>query len=146
MATSKFVDRARQLSREIGGGKLTGRIVFDQPYAAKQHEELSFRHPHGGGAKYLTMALYHNYNEAYADLGRYLFDMDIRTHMAVVTESIQENAGQRAPVEFNDLRRSGSVRVTDGQSVVYDRDAKKARLSVAQMRRKDALRRGGYVL
>lgn len=146
MAETRFVNQARKLAREIGGGKLTGRIVFDQPYAAKQHEELSFRHPHGGGAKYLTMALYHNYNEAYADLARYLFDMDIRVHMAVVTESIQENAAQRAPVEFNDLRRSGSVAVTDGQSLVYEREAKQSRLSESQMRRKDALRRGGYIL
>lgn len=28
-------------------------IVFDVPYAAKQHEAQGYRHPHGGGAKYL---------------------------------------------------------------------------------------------
>lgn len=28
-------------------------IIFDAPYAAKQHEAMQYEHPHGGGAKYL---------------------------------------------------------------------------------------------
>lgn len=32
-------------------------IVFDTPYAAKQHEDQHLRHPRGGGPKYLERAL-----------------------------------------------------------------------------------------
>lgn len=28
-------------------------VSFNTPYAVKQHEELAYRHPHGGKAKYL---------------------------------------------------------------------------------------------
>ncbi|WP_132974547.1 hypothetical protein [Ornithinimicrobium sufpigmenti] len=28
-------------------------VSFDTPYAARQHEELTWHHPRGGGAKYL---------------------------------------------------------------------------------------------
>lgn len=32
-------------------------ISFDTPYAAKQHEELDYHHPRGGGAKFLEKAM-----------------------------------------------------------------------------------------
>lgn len=32
-------------------------VSFDTPYAARQHEELTWHHPRGGGAKYLEKAL-----------------------------------------------------------------------------------------
>lgn len=31
----------------------TASVFFDTPYAARQHEELGWRHPKGGQAKYL---------------------------------------------------------------------------------------------
>lgn len=34
-----------------------GEIVFDAVYAARQHEELSWKHPQGGQAKYLETAI-----------------------------------------------------------------------------------------
>ena len=38
----------------------TVQIGFHTPYAAKQHEELSYRHPKGGQAKYLESVLIEN--------------------------------------------------------------------------------------
>lgn len=32
-------------------------VSFDTPYAVKQHEELGYRHPQGGNAKYLERPL-----------------------------------------------------------------------------------------
>jgi hypothetical protein len=32
-------------------------VIFDAPYAAKQHEAQHLKHPRGGGAKYLESAL-----------------------------------------------------------------------------------------
>lgn len=35
---------------------LESAVATDLPYAVKQHEELSYRHPNGGQAKYLETA------------------------------------------------------------------------------------------
>lgn len=32
-------------------------VVFDTPYAAKLHENLRYKHPHGGGPKFLEHAV-----------------------------------------------------------------------------------------
>lgn len=42
---------------ELEPGGRSVRIEFDTPYAAKQHEALHYRHPHGGEAKYLEKSL-----------------------------------------------------------------------------------------
>jgi hypothetical protein len=39
------------------GGIMAVEIVFDGPYAARQHERLDYRHPHGGMAKFLERNL-----------------------------------------------------------------------------------------
>lgn len=38
--------------REIPGGA-EAEISFNTPYSAKQHEEMDYEHPRGGGPKYL---------------------------------------------------------------------------------------------
>lgn len=35
------------------GDRIEVRITFNTPYAARQHEERSYKHPRGGKAKYL---------------------------------------------------------------------------------------------
>jgi hypothetical protein len=39
------------------GGESTVGVVFDSVYAAYIHENLGFRHPHGGQAKFLEASL-----------------------------------------------------------------------------------------
>jgi hypothetical protein len=39
------------------GGIMAVEIVFDGPYAARQHEHLEYKHPHGGTAKFLERNL-----------------------------------------------------------------------------------------
>lgn len=36
-------------------------IAYDTPYAVRQHEDLTLRHPHGGDAKYLERPLSENH-------------------------------------------------------------------------------------
>lgn len=38
-------------------GALIAEVIFDGPYAAKQHEHREYKHPHGGQAKYLERNL-----------------------------------------------------------------------------------------
>jgi hypothetical protein len=55
----KAQDRAPVLTGDLRGSAyhnqkgLTGEVGFSSPYALRQHEELSYRHPQGGEAKYL---------------------------------------------------------------------------------------------
>lgn len=51
---------------DINGGYIQGQVAFTAPYAAVQHENLAYRHPRGGQAKYLEKPLKDN-SLAYAD-------------------------------------------------------------------------------
>ena len=51
------------------GGRNTVAIIFNGPYAAYQHEHLFFKHPHGGEAKYLEIALLFKGEEAINEAG-----------------------------------------------------------------------------
>jgi hypothetical protein len=42
---------------EADPGGRTVRVIFDGPYAAKQHEAVHFKHPRGGSAKFLEKPL-----------------------------------------------------------------------------------------
>lgn len=42
------------------GTLIVGRVGFNESYALKQHEELSYNHPRGGQAKYLETPLKDN--------------------------------------------------------------------------------------
>lgn len=39
------------------GAVIEGEVSFNTPYAARQHEEIGWRHPNGGEAKYLENPL-----------------------------------------------------------------------------------------
>lgn len=51
-------DPTVELKAEIRRDGLGYIIIYDEPYAAKQHEAQGFRHPRGGGAKFLERALH----------------------------------------------------------------------------------------
>lgn len=42
---------------DVVGDLITGEVSFNEVYAARQHEELSWQHPKGGQAKYLESVL-----------------------------------------------------------------------------------------
>jgi len=47
--------------------KLEGEVGFIEPYALRQHEDMSLRHPRGGQAKYLETPFKENRNK-YIDM------------------------------------------------------------------------------
>jgi hypothetical protein len=51
---------------------VTGVISFNTPYAARQHEELTWRHPQGGHAKYLERELTGRLFDLYARIGQHV--------------------------------------------------------------------------
>ncbi|UCR89249.1 hypothetical protein [Mycetocola spongiae] len=51
-------------------GDPTAVVSYDTPYAVKQHEELGYRHPGGGGAKYLEAPLHEHATELQAIIAK----------------------------------------------------------------------------
>lgn len=45
---------------EIIRNNVIGTVTFDKEYAMKQHEDMTFKHPRGGQAKYLEQPLNQN--------------------------------------------------------------------------------------
>lgn len=54
---------------ELNGDQITGEIRFTEKYAAKQHEDVSLRHPQGGEAKYLEKAALEKYGQIREKVG-----------------------------------------------------------------------------
>ena len=56
------------------GGINTVAIVYESVYAGYVHEHLLFKHPYGGGAKYLEIAMLAKGQEAINKAGDYVWD------------------------------------------------------------------------
>lgn len=125
---------------EQAEGRRTASVTVDQVYAHYQESRPELHHPDGGQAFYLRDSVY--LGNHMATLARSLIDeygLGIDTGMREVAENIARGVYQRAPREFNDLRRSSHVRVTRGDSVTYERLPEVGRLSEGDLRLKHRL-------
>lgn len=123
----------------VGRGHLVGRVVVDQVYAKYQHERLDLKHPRGGGPKYLEGPLFAHYREYLERLAKAVLEGELERTMMDCMEALNGSMSAAAPIDHNNLRRSGSPRVTsDGKLVAYRRPQQR-RLSEQELR---ALRRG----
>lgn len=137
----RFVDTGwRRVLDQVGQGNLEGQLRVDQVYAQYHHERMDLHHPRGGGPKYLESALYANYSDYLTRVARAFLGGDPENAMAKCMESLDRDMASRAPVEFNNLRKSGNPRVISQGAKVYDRPAKQHRLSREELR---ALRHRG---
>ena len=145
MTTGTFHERIAELRARTGcdEGFLTGEVIVDQVYAHYQHEHLEFRHPRGGIAKYLEVPLMLNFPRYFADVARGYLDDGGHRAMEHSMEDLAENGGVAvfAPVEFDDLRRSGHPRVWLGIRMIYDRQPRQHRLTEEELRIKNRLRK-----
>lgn len=140
-----FSERLAELRDRTGyhEGNLRGQVVVDQVYAHYQHEHLEFRHPRGGIAKYLEVPLLMNATRYFLQIARGWLDDGGRHAMQDAMEDLAEDGGvaKYAPVEFDDLRRSGHPSVYVGERLVYDRAPRQHRLSREELRIKARLRK-----
>lgn len=143
-APTRFVDRIEALRKEVGGGHLVGRVVVDQIYAAAQHEHLGWRHPEGGGPKYLEGPLFARRAQYMEMLARGVLDGTLRDQMVAVVEDLSGQVYENAPVEFSDLRASAAPAVLDGGRYYYQRKPNRRRLSRQELRIKNQLRGLGF--
>lgn len=132
---SDFFERIEELQDRVGDGTLTGKVEVDQVYARYQHEGLDFRHPRGGQAKYLEQPFLAGASGHMQTLARTVLEPDgPHRGMKDVVENTAHDVFVHAPVEFDNLRRSGHPSVEDNGSVVYDRPPEVPRLTEEQLR------------
>jgi hypothetical protein len=131
-----FSERTRQLERKVGTGRLVGSVVVDQVYAKYQHETLDLRHDAGRTAKYLERPLLTHHEQYLQRLARNVLDGDLVQAMADNMEHLSGQVEKLAPIDQNDLPRSGHPTVHDGHTVAYDRPPHVARLTPEQLKAK----------
>jgi hypothetical protein len=139
--TSTFAERIDALRTLTGRGqRLQGTVTVDQRYALIQHEELSYRHPHGGQARYLAAPLMDHYRGYLGDYAKTVLGDGGQPAMKRSVEHLSDRVEVLAPVEFADLRKSGHPAVTLGERTVYDRPPKQRRLTDAELKAKSRAR------
>jgi hypothetical protein len=143
--TGTFSERLGELRARTGcaEGVLHGEVIVDQVYAHYQHEHLEFRHPRGGMAKYLETPLLLNFPRYLFEIARQYLDDGGHRAMENSMEDLAEAGGVAtfAPVEFDDLRRSGHPRVWVGARLLFDREPRQHRLTEQELRIKARLRK-----
>jgi hypothetical protein len=139
--TGTFSGRIAELRHLVGDGqRLQGSVTCDQRYALIQHEELSYRHPRGGQARYLAAPLMDHYRDYLTDYAKTVLADGGQKSMQRSMEHLSDQVELTAPVDFNDLRRSGHPSVTLGERTVYDRQPKQRRLTDEELRAKSRAR------
>lgn len=138
---STFAERIAELRRMTGSGRrLTGTCTVDQRYSKAQHEHLDWHHPRGGQAKFLEKPLMDHYRDYLGDYAKTVLTDGGQPAMKRSMEHLSDQVEVTAPVEVNDLRRSGHPSVTLGDRTVYDRPPKQARLTDEELRAKSRAR------
>lgn len=141
----KFTERMEQLAREVGDGRLTGRVGVDQRYAEVQERNESFTHPRGGQARYLEASLQAQQVSGMQHLAREVITENgsrVTDAMRDITEEISRYETKFAPVDTGALRKSAHPTVEDEGHVVYDRPPVQPRLTDEQLRRRRNRRPG----
>lgn len=132
----------RELLERTGGADVQSTVLVDQPYAQDQHENLTYRHVHGGQAKYLEEPMVQNaprMAQGFADLLLDAPDAALLWHHKLGLETGQL-VKKHAPREFNDLRESAAITTKSGGSIVAHRPANQHRLTEAELDAKTELR------
>lgn len=131
----------RELRARVDSDDLTGRVEVDQVYAKKQHEDLTLRHPRGGGPRYLGQPLLDNRDDYLERIARTVLDDGGVAGMRSAMDDLAGSGGvlTHAPVLWGDLRRSGHPSVLSGSRLVYDREPLARRLTEEELRAKARL-------
>lgn len=135
-----FDQRMQELADHVGGGKVIGRIRFDQSYAEEQHEDMALRHPGGGEAKFLYNALQTVGRRFPARIAAELYDTIPRNTMLEVSREVGEDAQRRAPIWTGDLRASMAIDILDAGAIVYRQPPVRKRLTAKELEEKSKRR------
>lgn len=118
------IEGLQHLIDSIGHGDIVAKCTVDQVYAQAQHEELTWRHVHGGRAKYLEGPLFENSSEVVKIMSEHLLTKtgsEIQQGMIEISEMMSEWVVQNAPRLEGELENSGHPQVFDNGILIYDR-------------------------
>jgi len=135
-----FTQRIDELERRIGSGKIVASCEVNQVYAHRQHEDLSYRHPRGGQAKYLTKPLMDKYRGYLDDYAKTVLEDGGQAAMRRTAEDLADEVAMLAPREFGDLMLSAHPQVTQNGRATFDRPPFQARLSETELKTKSRIR------
>lgn len=119
-----FDRRIDSLARSVGTGSIVAGCTVNQPYAQNQHQNTTFRHPHGGRSHYLGGPLMENAFALLEGLARGAitpFGSMIDRRMIDVAEEMAGYVLRYAPKETGLLSLSGNPWVRDNGVLIYDR-------------------------
>lgn len=134
-----FGERTNYLLEQVGEGNLVGGVEVNQRYAKYQHERLDLKHKPGRIARFLVTPLYERHDKYLQRLADNVLDGDLAGAMAENMEDLSDQVELVAPIDWNDLPRSGHPTVESDGAVVYDRPPKVARLTDEQLAQKKKL-------
>lgn len=133
-----FGEGITNLINQVGEGPLKGSLEVDQIYAHRQHEETGWKHPRGGTDHYLQKPLFGRLSSYMKHLADHVVESDGRSGLVnAMADNMEDLSGQveiLAPLDLNNLRRSGHPTVTDDGVLVFDRVPKQARLTEEELR------------
>src|ERR1035441_2320091 len=134
-STGTFSQRLDHLRPMGGGGRLVGSVTVDQVYAHRQHEDMSYHPPRGGGPKYLQKPLMTHYRDYIGDYAKTVLDDGGQAAMRRSMEHLSDEVEVTAPREWGDLLTSGHPKVTQAGRTLYDRppDRKSTRLNSSHL-------------
>jgi hypothetical protein len=129
-----FVMRIEELINEVGTGQIVGHVEFNQVYAHIQHVNTRYRHPRGGKAFYLTIALKGG-EDAYWSMvsATVLSGSGPTAGMIQAVEALSTNSASLAPIMWGNLRMSPHPWVTHNGTTVFDRPPHMPRLTDAEL-------------
>jgi hypothetical protein len=115
----------------VGLNELVGSVEVDQVFAHNQHEELGYRHLHGGQAKYLEEPFFARVEEYLANIA--VDFPEVNAAMIENMTDLAEQVYQKAPHGFfGVLRGSAHPTVVSDGVLIYDRPPIWPRLSEAE--------------
>ena len=106
--TGTFNARIDELRKMVGSGKLVGTVKVDQIYAHRIHEELTWRHPRGGTAKYLERPLMEHFRDYLDDYAKTVLKDGGQPAMKRSMEHLSDEVEITAPREWGDSRNQGT--------------------------------------
>lgn len=129
-----FAARLDELAARVGERDLEGAVEYDQVYAHYQHENLGFRHPQGGEAKWLELTMQEKHQQYLDRVADGVLDDGGKEEMIRAMEDLALSSSSRAPIgpaggrlgrvealHPGLLRASAHASVASDGATIYDR-------------------------
>lgn len=146
-----FAEGVDELKKMVGSGTLEGRISVNQVYARYQDSgtgpngkpAVEFNHPRGGQAAYLSGQIPERRVDVMSTWARSVLRGTLVPETIKIMRSFADQVMLRAPAEFDILRNSTSLRLTDDGEPVFDLPAIMPRLTETEIKAIRASARAG---